>query len=328
MKDNLPHDASAAVAVDEGDRFKIAQAIYNAVTGKTEKLSRTFGKDYLIGRDDFQQLHAKLEQSCSQWEVLQKNCNITVHHLEDNKEVFSSFERFRVYDQSRTSPTESVSYEFNILLKLPDTEKPQPYKLTVRALSKIAVVHRMEKEMAPPPFLRFFTAGNVVIEVEYVDYVVARNIMGVLESWVSEIEIDSHYDWVKPIQKFSHWFGPFIHAAIIALFGLALFKATPAILPAGAESSVLAQWLILAGSTLVLSGLIARALGRLAESGVDRILSISAIHLNKGDERLIKRFKKRNRWKMTQVLGALSLAVTQGVIANYITALLIEFVKK
>lgn len=327
MKDNLPHSNTAAVQVDDGDRFKIAQAIYNAVTGKTETLSRPYGKDYLVTRDDIHQLHEKLLQACSQWEVLQKNCNITVHHFEENKEVFSSFERFKVYDQSRTSPTESVVFEFNILLKLPGTEKPQPYKIVVRSLSKIAMIKRMEKEMAPPSFFRFFSAGNIVIEVEYVDYVVARNMIGVLESWVSEIEIDSRYSWARPIQRFSHWIPPIIHASMIGIFGFALFSATPAVLPSGSESSTLAQWLILGASSLILAGLLGRAFGRMAETGIDRITSISAIKLNKGDDRLIERFKTRNRLRLLQAVSALVFAVAQGIVANGIISLLTSMVK-
>jgi hypothetical protein len=67
--------------IEENDQFKIAQAIYNAVTGKTEKLSRPYSKDYLITADDVRQLHLKCQQACGQWVVLNKSESITVHHL-------------------------------------------------------------------------------------------------------------------------------------------------------------------------------------------------------------------------------------------------------
>tara|TARA_B110001469_G_C9571435_1_gene283345 strand:- start:99 stop:1088 length:990 start_codon:yes stop_codon:yes gene_type:complete len=313
---NIP--PNTAIEVDDGDRFKIAQAIYNSVTGKTEKLSRSFGKNYIITADDIKQLHMKCEQACSQWEILQKNSSITVHHLDDNKEIFSSTERFSVYDASRTSATESIVYESNILIRLPNVEKPQPYKITVRLLSKVSLMKRMESQMAPPPFLRFFTAGNIVTEVDFVDYVVARNMQSVIESWVDEIEIESKFGWIEKVQKYTHWIPQVSHFSIVLLFGVTLFQATPTILIDDSKPALLAQWLILAGTTLFLSGILARILGRMAESGIDRVMTISSIQLNKGDKKLLENFKKRNIWRALQATLAIGLIISQGVAVGLI----------
>jgi len=329
----MPHipqnpPSGGIITIDEGDRFKIAQAVYNAVTGKTEKLSRAYGKDYLISLEDLQQLNHKCEQACSQWEVLQRNCNITLHQLDDNKEVFSSFERFKLYDTSKMSPCESIVYEFNILLRLPETEKPQPYKITVRVLSKIAMINRMEKEMGPPPFLRLFSSGHVVVEVEYVDYVVARNMLSMIDSWISQVEQEPHYAWATFTQKFSHWFPPAAQFSIVLLFGVSLYHITPAALAEGNSLALLAQWLILSGTALFLAGVTARFLGRLAETGIDRIIPISAIQLNKGDERLLKRFKKRNVLRIIQAIAALILVVAQGVATTAVSDWLKVYLNK
>jgi hypothetical protein len=89
MSEFHPMPTGAIEVVDESDRFKIAQAIYSSVTGKNEKLSRSHSKDYLITLDDIRQLHVKCQQACGQWTVIEKSENITVHHLDDNKEVYS-----------------------------------------------------------------------------------------------------------------------------------------------------------------------------------------------------------------------------------------------
>jgi hypothetical protein len=319
---------AGAITVDPADRFKLAQAIYNAVTGKTEKLSRAYMQDFLVTGADFEQLHAKCEQASSQWRVLQKNSNVTVHHLDDNKEVFSSFERFKIYDSSRTSATESVVYEFHLLLELPGAEKPQPYKVTLRALSGVSLVCRMEKEMAPPPFLRMFRGASIVVEIEYVDYVVARNLLSMVDSWVNEVERPSRLSWVKHVQRFTHWIPSVAHFAIILLTGVSVFAATSSVLELNAPPDKLAKWLILAGTAVILSSLVARHLGHLIESGIDEVLTLSAIRLNKGDERLIAGYRSRNIWKLTQATTSTVLVALQGLGVDMLTTYLGNLLKK
>lgn len=272
---------SGGAVIDESDHFKVAQAIYNSVTGKTEKLSRTYSKDYLILLEDIRQLHMKCQQACGQWTVLNKSESITVHHLDDNKEIFSSFERFTIYDPSRTSPTESIVYEFNLLLQLPKVEKPQHYKVSVRALSRAALIRRMEKEMAPPAFLRLFGGGSIVVEIEYVDYVVARNILGMIDSWTDEIERQSKLSWIRYIQRFTHWLPPIAQFLAIAFIGFSLFAATSTVLDDTSTPPLVGRWLILAGTVITLAALLARRLGSLVESGIDQILTLSAIKWTK-----------------------------------------------
>lgn len=316
------------VIADENDRFKIAQAVYGAVTGKTEKLSRTYSKDYLITLADVRQLHLKCHQACGQWTVLKKSENITVHHLDDNKEVFSSFERFSIYDYSRTSPTESIVYEFNLLLQLPTIEKPQHYKVVVRALSRAAMIRRMEKEMAPPPLLRLFGGSSIVVDIEYVDYVVARNILGMIDSWVGEIERHSKLSWIRHLQRFTHWFPPVSQFLAIAFIGLSLFTATAAVLVASSPPPLVARWLILSGTVITLGGLLARRLGSIVESGIDQILTLSAINLNKGDQRLIDRYKNRNILKVVQAVLGIAGVTAHAIGANLLTDWLKLWIKE
>src|SRR5690606_20583418 len=108
-----------------------------------------------------------------------------------NKETFSSFERFEIYDTSRMSPVETVVYELNILLTIPHSEKPQNYKVTIRAMSRIAFYKRMQEDAPMPPFMRLFGGSAVVAEIEYVDYVIARNILSMVDSWIAEVEVTS-----------------------------------------------------------------------------------------------------------------------------------------
>lgn len=66
--DNTPN----GIQIQGTEAFKIAQAIYHAVTGKTEKLSKNYTENFRITIEDILQLHAKCEQMCGQWTIIEK----------------------------------------------------------------------------------------------------------------------------------------------------------------------------------------------------------------------------------------------------------------
>ena len=65
-----------ALILDEPQSFKIAQAVYNAATGKTEKVSKAFAKSYVVDLVSLKQLHAKCSQACTQWDVIQNSSRL------------------------------------------------------------------------------------------------------------------------------------------------------------------------------------------------------------------------------------------------------------
>ncbi len=91
-------DQAPGFLIQGGEAYKIAQALYHVVTGKTETVSKQFTDNYRVTLDDLKQLQAKLEQMCTQWTIIERNENITIFHIDDNKEVFSSINRLQLYD--------------------------------------------------------------------------------------------------------------------------------------------------------------------------------------------------------------------------------------
>jgi hypothetical protein len=176
----------------------------------------------------------------------------------------------------------------------------------------------MEQEMAPQ-LLRLFGGSSIVVEIEYVDYVVARNILGTIDSWVNEIERHSKLSWIRHVQRFTHWVPPISQFLAIAFIGVSMFTATSAVLTDSSPPPLVAQWLILSGTVISLAALLARRLGRLVESGIDQILTLSAIQLNKGDQRLIERYKNRNILKVGQAFLGIAGVTIHAVGASFLT---------
>ena len=58
---NMANRRSNSLIIDKVPHAAL-QALYHAVTGKTENLSKSLNKNVLVGFDDICQLHARIEQ--------------------------------------------------------------------------------------------------------------------------------------------------------------------------------------------------------------------------------------------------------------------------
>jgi hypothetical protein len=308
---------NSPLIVDQAERMKLAQALYGVITGKTEKMTSVHNKGYLIKFADIIQLHDKCNAACSQWQIVQKSTSVTVHHYDDNTEQFSSIDRFKIYDVSKTSAVESVVYEMNILMTLPGVQVPQNYKVTVRMLSRVAMIRRMENDMPPPGFFRYFmSGGGIVTEIEYVDYVVARNLLAMIDSWVKEVEQLPDWRVILFAQKYSHWLPSVMQFLMVVSATYVLGTASHAVLAESQTPADLARWLIFALGGVFVCGAVGRFLGRFVERAIDDVAELSAIAINRGDERLIERAKRRNRLHVLKIAGGTLFAAIEGVVVS------------
>jgi hypothetical protein len=322
MSDNLP---PGAVPATEEDRIKLLQAIYHTLTGKTEKLSRSFSGNYRIEMDDIKQLDAKMHQTATQWHCVSKNDNVQVTHLDDSKQQFSSVERFLTYDASITSPVETVNFEFNVLISLPGVEKPQPYKVTLRILSRIAMLRSLTREFVPSSMLRFFRNSNIVAEVEYVDYNVARTLISALESWVDQIHVERTSVITKFIQSRSHWLPRLARLGIIIGGTMAIVSLAPRFVLSGAGLQSLAQFAAGAFGFLLAWHLIAGWIGRFGEESIDSIIDVSYVNFNRGDARLIKEFNRRNVYARAKSIVSIPILGIQALLSERVAGWILAF---
>ena len=326
----MQHDEKGLVLA-EADSFKAAQALYWAVTGKTEKLTRTFGNDHEITREALRQLHAKCDQVCTQWTVLLKSSDITLRHIDGSTDTFSSFDRFTVYDASRTAAVDVITYTFNTLLRLPSIEKPQNYKLTVRIVSAVALEKRLsndaETHMIYPGM---YGPGGITVEIEYVDYAIARNLMSMAESWVKEVEQQTT-NWPALrafFRKWGHWF-PFCAQTAVGIAGaFALAAATRLALPDTALPTDAARWLILAVALIGVYTTTAWWVAEVVARLFHRLRPVTAIELNKGDTRLNKEHRKHSLANWAGITLGILFVLAQGVLANFLTTFLANWGKR
>ncbi|MCK7578692.1 MAG: hypothetical protein MZV65_25060 [Chromatiales bacterium] len=96
---NPDDDKSLVITRDGGINelpcsMQLYQAIYNDITGKTEKLTDTYDVYYELSLNDLFQLENRLKQFCEQYLIEGLNASITIFFTrKDRRAKFSSFEQ-------------------------------------------------------------------------------------------------------------------------------------------------------------------------------------------------------------------------------------------
>jgi hypothetical protein len=325
----MPDDSSPAgdiAIVGEGSSpghsvsMKALQAIYNEITGKSEELSKRYEKAFQISFADLEQLHAKIEQACEQYNIESRNETITLYLVDDTKEQFSSFERFRIYNKSSTSAVESVLVKYNLLIILPKTRRAQSYTLSVRITSQITLMRRMREEISrlPSGLIRLMGVQTAVVTVGYVDYMVARNLLTICDGWFDSIGISQTPRFLKFVRKYSDLFRPSSAYFLGALTLCAALKVLPKILAGTSDLQGLARFMLVSLSALFFSYRLGRYIGGHAENSVHAWNELGYILLNRGDEKELDEAKRANRLSLVKAWLDLLWTLVLGVIASLI----------
>lgn len=310
------------LASGETANMKLLQNIYNEITGKTESLSKRLTDNHIINFESIEQLNYKICQLYEQYNIIGKNCSVTIYHINDSKETFSSFERFKIYNKSSTSPTENVNINYKFLIKLPETDRTQTYELSINLHSRTAIREKTSKETSLPfNLIRILpnTTGNY--KIEYVDYTVARTFKHAIDEWYDTIN-KNHKNkllgWFQDHSRHSAW----ILRAITSSFLVWNFYivAENHVLESSSLNTIF-PLAIFGFGTIFISAQIAFQIGLNFERLIDSIQPISTILLNSGDDTTISKYKNGNLKNIfglfISAIGSISLGIMSSLIISY-----------
>ncbi|MBW8307947.1 MAG: hypothetical protein K0M56_00015 [Kaistella sp.] len=302
------------------------QGIYNELTGKSEEVGKSYTKPIQVNFSDVEQLNHKISQACEQYNVVSSICTVTVYYIDDTRDRFSSFDRFRLHNTGCTSPVESILLKYNFLVLLPKTKQPQTYSISIRLASRVAVMRRMQGDFYGPPPQIFRMMGNrtAVVEVEYVDYMVARTLLNVVDEWFKGVPTASELKWLNWLRYRSHHvprLAKFFTGVIVGLIMIALF---PTFIPSGSTDllkyGLFSAWAMLGAFTAYK---LAGFFSVLIENSIDEWTELSYVSITKGDELEIKKAQGKNRFAVTKgVIGfflTVSISVVTKIISNVLT---------
>ncbi|MDO8993298.1 MAG: hypothetical protein U1D41_13230 [Nitrosomonas sp.] len=174
-------------------------------------------------------------------------------------------------------------------------------------------------------YLKLLIGRNAQIAIEYVDYSVARNFKDTIENWFQSLDSNKLPKIIETLQNNSHFFPVLTKYAIGIFSGYLVYKYSSFLVPL--ESNDLNNLFIALLSSfgfIFISFSISSFFGKMAERNIDSITELSYIQLNRGDEKLIEKFKSTNRWGILKVIiwlvGTFALGVLSSLTATYINA--------
>ncbi|UBX50011.1 hypothetical protein LDO51_04110 [Providencia alcalifaciens] len=308
-------------------KIKMYQEAYHHITGKNEKTSFRSSADLHIDMNELNQIHHKISQICDVHNIIAQSESITVIHSKERKEQFTSFDRFKIYNNGITSPTLTVLMEYNFSILPNGSINPQQYKLTIRLNSRIALIQQM-KEDAPPfirsNLIRFMYGPTADISVEYVDYVIARSFIEAMQEWVDGCKkTKNKLKFLQYFQGISHLFPSIISFANGILLTYFFIKNIPEVLNEKSSYLDVLQYGILFFSSFMLMSKIASFFGGLLESSIDRYIPISYLSLNQGDKRIINDYHDEKSNNIFSLIFSISLTISLGVVSSLIASLIL-----
>ena len=292
--------------------------MHKRINQKNEEISKSYKNNILVNFSDIDELHDKVVQSIRSSKPL-RNSIITqfiISHHEGEAERFKSFDDFKTYNITSPNPTTEITmtYRFNILDG--DLEEVESYKVTIGVRSRIGELHQFEQEA--PAFISSAIISSMVtttarIKIEYSDYVKARHFMAMFDEWIKGCDESKESKIINALKKVASPASKLFHLTIICILGYYVsdsVKNTPLTI------AQLAQFLVLYSTIFyVISSLTRLSLANV-ENAIESYLSLSYLQLNKGDTKLIKKFKLRNGKTIAASLIGIIGSVTMGVISS------------
>lgn len=333
--DEIQIDGSAGgkeiLSVSDGDNrypFHLIQEVYNKVTGKTENIVKKWNESFMFTIDDLQNLHSRLQQACTQYQIRISNNSVVVNYVDNSREEFSSMERFSMQSAASSSATESILFTFNFLIEMPQTKNVQSYKLMLRIVSDVAVRQRFLNDV-PPQLAKFYYLADkpsVMLDIEYVDYTVAHNMLSLIENWLKAVPKNEYQRHIRFLQKNSHHFDVIARSVVSILICYILVAGAAEL---GAEKNIvrIAQYLIFSGFLLVISRHIILESSRAAEAAIDSWSPISYININKADVILFSKSESSNNKSISKLILHLALTLVNGVFVKLLVESIIKYWK-
>lgn len=297
------------------------QGIYNELTGKSEQVGKSYNKAIRVQFSDIEQLNHKITQASEQYNVVAGNCSATVFYVDDTRDQFSSFERFHLHNSGSTSPVESILLKYHFLVLLPKTKQPQSYTVSIRLASRVAVAKRMESEFygVPPQIFRLMGNRTAVVEIEYVDYMVARNFLNLVDEWFKGIPTASENNILHWFQARSHFIPRVARFATAVFVALLLIALLPHFIAQG-TSDLLTFGRFLGYSLIAIyaSYTLANWSAGFVETSLDHYSELSFLKLTKGDAIEIAKAEKSNKFAIAKGVGGFVLTICVSIATKLI----------
>lgn len=170
------------------------QALYHAVTGKTENMKRELFGNVIVHDQDVQNI---VRQIIEQIQLHENSCDptvtVVVKHDNEKSVTYSSWERYNTLRANHPEVTSEILIKIETVLKIPNTVTDQRIVINLDIDSALPLLISDKKKKYERIDLGFFlfhrnTWKTVTLNIDFIDFLVAKNFASIIEEWFSHLE--------------------------------------------------------------------------------------------------------------------------------------------
>lgn len=332
MTDIISSDDDSGGQVILGDEtsqqaisFKLAQAFYSEITGKAEKISEKFTRSFILTIDNIDQLHRRIIQSTTQYNVATANVSFSVEYQNDSSERFSSIERLKAHAGSKGVPVEEVDINYNFLFVLPGTRKPQEYRINIRLISRVVKLEDLREKTQDMPFsVPLWQYDNELTcraSIDFIDITVANAFMSVIRTWNNGLDDVDTSPIIKKIRPYSKYLPALFKYGLLASGVYYTFGVVDQYFEIP-EPKTTAAFILIAYLFNFVLWKIGLFSGGKAEAHIDQLYEVSYISFSGADKNLAKSCsavqRKNTLYSICYLIGTFVLGVLASAAANFV----------
>lgn len=310
---------------DDKISYQLAQSFYHEITGKSEKKTERHVMPFILTLDNINQLKIRLDQYIEQFHICTLTEQYSVKHVNDSSERFSSLEKLKLQISGSGVAVEEFSAQYNILIILPKTRKPQEYKLSVELISRVAKIESMREDIEdsnfPFPLHHFEQIKTAVFSIDYIDVSVANGFISLTNNWFKTLEKNELNGFVRLLRKNSKFFPALFKYGFLGLAASSTYLlSSKYIIQSELDLKVAALFILFSILGSFIFYRLGSFLGDKTEQNINNIYEQSYINFSVADKNYLAKSSSRIRTNKIRAIISTVFALTLGVASSLITS--------
>lgn len=302
--------------------FQEYQSIYNELTNRTEQIKKKYQKSFNLIKTHISHLNEIIKTINTQYKVVSCNSNVVAFQSDKTEKVYSSIENFLAID-TLIKATESLRVEYNILIDTPNINKKQNYKISILLVSDLTTFEKLRDEI-PIELIDLIEKDNIVVELNYIDYTIAKNYLNSLNEWVDDIT-DKSNSFDELISKHKSKIAYTLKYIIISASIYLIFSYIPKYISSTEiNMQLLIKYILVSGLVFYLSEKISSFASFTVRKTLMYLNNYSSIEITSEDSKNVSTYKNSRKKRITIFITTVILTIVYGVISSIIASSIIE----
>ncbi len=317
-----PPGRSIVISPDD-TTVSLAQALYHHVTTKTERIVETFFDNYVISETDTYQICHILKQIAQRHHESEWSCVIDHALFRKSRTRHSSLERFKVSDKSQNDTTSEIVITYDFLTSNPyisssEEIRPERYKIVLRISQESYLAINSTETSQPAILRRLLHMPSVTVEIQYVDYTIARAILAAVREWVDALERSSQSKIAKLFSRHEFTISETLPAILAACILIGAAGISPVL------SDMTGRFLFSVLAVMALTYGLGTIVSESLLNSIYNLHSPTLIKITRGDEKHISQVQQKIT-KAKAVVSVIFIGIALSILVNISSSLIYHY---